>query len=77
MSKYAYTNLSKNDKIKEVNMPYMLTNGTKPIKANFKSFVFTKDGIIVFFEKYQIAPYSYGEFWITIPYLDLNLKISD
>jgi len=77
MSKYAYKNLSTNNKIKEINLPYMLKNGTKPIKTNFDNFVFTRDGMIVFFEKYQIAPYTYGEFWITIPYLDLNLKISD
>jgi len=77
MSKYAYTTLSNNDKFKEINMPYMLANGTKAIKTNFKNFTFTKDGLTVFFEKYQIAPYAYGEFWISIPYLELNLTINE
>jgi hypothetical protein len=77
MSKYSYANLSNVDKIKELNLPYMLISGTKPIKTNFKSFIFTKDGIVVFFEKYQIAPYTYGEFCITIPFLELNLDILD
>ncbi|MDD2377195.1 MAG: RsiV family protein [Clostridia bacterium] len=77
MSKYAYITLSNSDKIKEINMPYMLTNGTKAIKTNFESFVFTKYGMVIFFEKYQIAPYTHGEFCITIPYLELNLNISE
>lgn len=77
MSKYTYTNLSNNVKIKEINMPYMLKNGTKPIKTNFEDFIFTKDGLIVLFEKYKVAPYAYGEFEVTIPYAELNLKITD
>jgi hypothetical protein len=77
MSKYTYTNLSNSSKMKEINMPSMLINGTKPTKNNFKNFVYTKYGIIIFFEKYQVAPYAYGEFCITIPYEEINLKISD
>jgi len=77
MSKYAYKNLLNNDKIKVINLLYMLKNGTKPIKTNFENFAFEKNGIIVFFEKYQVAPFAYGEFCITIPYLELNFKIDD
>lgn len=77
MSKYSYNTLLNNDKIKEVNMISMLESGTKPTKDNFDSFVFSKNGVIVFFEKYQIAPYAYGEFSITIPYEELNLKVID
>lgn len=77
MSKYTHTNLSNNEKIKEIDMPYMLINGTKPIKTNFEDFIFIEEGITVFFEKYQIAPYTYGEFCVTIPYMELNFKIND
>ena len=76
MSKYSYNSLLNNDKIKEINMINMLESGTKPTKENFDNFVFSKNGLIVFFEKYQIAPYAYGEFWITIPYEELNLKFN-
>lgn len=77
MSKYSYNTLLNNDKIKEIKMINMLEAGTKPTKDNFDAIVYTKNGLIVFFEKYQIAPYAYGEFWITIPYEELNLKVND
>lgn len=77
MSKYTYNYLSNNDKIKKIDMPNMLINGTRPIKTNFEDFIFTKEGVSVFFEKYQIAPYAYDEFVVTIPYEEINLKISE
>ena len=46
----------------------MMLEGTKPIKENFSNFAFSKDGIIIFFEYYQVAPYSSGEFKVIIPY---------
>ena len=46
----------------------MMLEGTKPSIDNFSNFAFSKDGIILFFEYYQIAPYSSGEFKVTIPY---------
>lgn len=54
----------------------MLLNGTEPKLDNFKNFVFSKDGIIIFFEQYQIAPYSYGEFNVNIPYSKIGIKKS-
>ena len=47
----------------------MMYEGTKPIKDNFKNFVFTKDGILLLFNYYQVAPYSQGEFQIIVPYI--------
>lgn len=58
-------NLINNERIVNINM---LMSGTEPIKDNFKSFVFSNKGLIIFFERYQVAPYSSGEFNITIPY---------
>lgn len=52
----------------------MFNNGTKPNKDNFHNFVFTKDGLKVYFSYYQIAPYYYGETSIIIPYNELKLK---
>lgn len=46
----------------------MLLDGTKPIYNNFNNFVFSKNGIIIFFKRYQVAPYSSGEFSVNIPY---------
>lgn len=46
----------------------MLQEGTKPTTDNFKRFAFSENGLILFFEQYQIAPYSEGIFQITIPY---------
>ncbi len=48
------------------NIKAMLIEGTIPKKENFKNFVFTKDGIILYFEPYQIAPYYMGSFNILI-----------
>ncbi len=53
----------------------MLYEGTKPQKENFQNFVFTPKGILFFFQRYQIAPYAYGDYNLTIPYQELNLSI--
>ena len=50
----------------------MLYEGTKPTQENFSNFVYSKYGLIFFFAQYQVAPYSQGEFNVTIPYSKLN-----
>ena len=50
-------------------------DGTKPIRDNYKNFVFTIMGIKVLFDYYQIAPYYYGDSEIIIPYEDIGLDI--
>lgn len=45
----------------------MLESGTAPSEENFKHFTFTDDAVIIYFEKYQVAPGSYGEQRVTIP----------
>ena len=64
-SKISRINLINNPGITVTSMMY---EGTKPIKDNFKNFVFTKDGILLLFNYYQVAPYSQGEFQIIVPY---------
>lgn len=51
----------------------MIEDGTKPINNNFKNFAFSEDGLIIFFEQYQVAPYSFGNFEVIIPYSKLSM----
>ena len=57
--------LKSNDKITSSTMLY---EGTKPKKENFTNFIFSKNGIILFFPQYQVAPYSQGEFNVVLDY---------
>lgn len=63
-SNYSRFNLMYDNKVVDINM---LLEGTIPIINNFKNFVFS-DNIIIFFEEYQIAPYSSGIISLDIPY---------
>jgi hypothetical protein len=73
LSKYSYDVLKQNPKIKEANQEELLVSGTKGVESNFEDFVFSNDGIIVFFEKYSVAPFSYGEFSVVVPYSRLDI----
>lgn len=50
----------------------MLLEGTSPKTENFRNFAFSKEGLILFFEQYQVAPYSEGSFRVVIPYNKLK-----
>jgi hypothetical protein len=45
----------------------MIETGTKSTSENFKNFVFSDDIVLVYFEKYQVAPGAAGEQKIFIP----------
>lgn len=64
-SKTSREKLKNNNKITSSTMLY---EGTKPKIENFTNFVFSKNGIILFFPQYQVAPYSQGEFNVIIDY---------
>lgn len=68
LSEYSLEKLKQNDKIKEDNTLDMLLDGTKPNIDNFSKFAFDKDGLKIFFQRYDVAPYYLGEFEITVPY---------
>ena len=53
----------------------MMILGTEPTIDNFKNFIFTSDGLMIIFERYQIASYYFGEYNITIPYEKLKINI--
>lgn len=45
----------------------MLTDGTTPIADNFNVFTFTPDAVTIYFNQYQVAPYSMGESSVIMP----------
>ena len=67
--------LAKNKVLSSSDVKDMLMDGTSPKTDNFKRFALTDEGIIIFFERYQIAPYYFGDYNILIPYSKLNLNI--
>lgn len=66
--------LKKYPRFQNLDMLDMLIEGTKPNIENFRNFAFSKDGLIIFFEQYQVAPYSEGSFRVVIPYDKLNIE---
>ena len=73
LSEYTRNELLHNPGITDVQM---LIDGTKPEKDNFSNFAFSDDGYLVFFQYYQVAPYSSGSFVVKIPYSELFTKTS-
>lgn len=74
LSEYTYTELLKNEEIKNMGALDMLEDGTKANKYNFMDIAFDKDNMVVMFEKYQVAPYVLGTFEVEVPitYLENN-----
>lgn len=75
LSEYTYNNLINNQKIKDIGGLDMVKDGTQPTIQNFENFALTSDGMLIFFENYQVAPYVAGEFAVNVPYDKLNLKL--
>ena len=61
------------DKIEENEDINMLKQGTSPKKENFTKFVFSKEGVILFFPNYSVAPYYLGNFEVKVPYSKINI----
>ena len=66
--------LLKNKDLQNQSIKEMLLEGTTPTNDNFKNFAFAPNGFTVYFNRYQVAPYSYGSFYIIIPYSELNIN---
>ena len=77
ISNYTYKNLSNKQIFQNQEINNMLKDGTLPTANNFKHILFTSNGLLIYFERYQIAPYYYGDYSIKIPYKYLNLKKVD
>jgi hypothetical protein len=54
----------------------MLDEGTQPLAENFSNILPLKDGIVIFFDEYQVAPYAAGPQQVVIPYSKLQLIIN-
>ncbi len=55
----------------------LMMEGTIPNKNNYKNFIFGEKGLIIFFQQYQLAPYSSGILQTTIPYSSLKNEMND
>ena len=75
LSTYTREYLSNNNMFKEEIIYNMMIQGTAPLKDNYKYLNLSNEGLIIYFPRYQIAPYYYGDYKITIPYNYLNLSI--
>ena len=75
LSIYSREYFSNNDMFNDRVVFDMMIDGTKSIKDNYKYFNITSDGLIIYFNRYQIAPYYYGDYSITVSYNYLNLSI--
>ncbi len=47
---------------------WMIKEGTAPLAKNYALWNLENDGILITFEEYQVAPYTYGKQEVTIPY---------
>jgi hypothetical protein len=45
----------------------MISDGTAPDADNFGTFTFTPNTITIYFQQYQVGPYSIGMPTVTIP----------
>lgn len=52
-----------------------ISTGTEPVAKNFKNWNIQNDSILITFDEYQVAPYSYGPQEIEIPYSMLKSSI--
>lgn len=75
LSQYTYNDLVNNATIKDIGALDMVKDGTEATKENFRNFALTSDGMMIFFEKYQVAPYVAGEFAVSVPYDKINLNL--
>lgn len=56
------------DEFKSDDIINMVLDGTRPNKDNFENFALTNNGILVFFDYYQVGPYYYGVQKVLISY---------
>ena len=68
LSSFSYNVLSNDNAFKNFNILSMLKDGTAPTIDNFKNIVFSNNGLIIYLESYQLAPYYFGEIALTYPY---------
>jgi hypothetical protein len=53
-----------------------ISGGASPDQANFKTFLFTENSLIILFDPYQVAPYAWGIVAVNIPFSKLKENMS-
>lgn len=75
LSSYAYDDLIKQSEEGDAGFIYdkdMLKSGTEATLENFRLAVPTKDGLVIHFDEYQVAPYVAGPQQVIVPYVKLQ-----
>ncbi|WP_319543344.1 DUF3298 domain-containing protein [uncultured Pseudodesulfovibrio sp.] len=54
----------------------MILDGTEPLEENFSRFILNDEGVTFIFPHYQVAPYSFGEQVVTIPYANITKHLT-
>jgi hypothetical protein len=71
ISNYCFTELSK--------QPFFdstFQEGAKPTAENYRNWNISKDGLIITFDEYQVAPYAAGPQTVVVPYSALQAVIN-
>ena len=63
----AFSEYSRDELLKRGLDPSMVEPGTAPSAENFNVFLLSNDGIVLFFEPYQVAPWADGTIRLTVP----------
>lgn len=70
----AYSKKALNEKLKKDS--WMVAEGTKADAKNFKNWNLQADSILITFDEYQVAPYTYGKQEVEVPYKNLKAVLS-
>ena len=68
MCTYSRSQFLSRDDFKDKEIIQMMIEGTSEKIENYSNFAITNNGILVFFDYYQVAPYYYGVQKVLIPY---------
>ncbi len=71
-SSKSYEALKNNEKIKDYVSDDSLRNSLNNNKITYSIFAFDKQGIVIYFNTYNLAPFAAGNFSVLIPYLELE-----
>lgn len=72
LSEYATKALLDEFKGEEGAVGPMIQEGAGPAAENFQNILLAKDGLLIVFDPYQVAPYAAGTLTVTVPYSELE-----
>lgn len=67
---------AKDSELAKVRFPGNAHGGLDPKEENFKNYLVTKEGLLILFDPYQIAPYAAGPQKLLIPWKELTSILS-